>query len=63
MLWYNQFENILYIIKFGNDSNVNLSWYNASIDAYNNQGKDVHPAEAGYNQLGEQMYYYLKNII
>ena len=49
--------------SFADKQNVYLSWYNAALDAVNNQGGNVHPAEAGYNQLGTQMYYFLKAIL
>lgn len=49
--------------KFAKNQNVYLSWYNAALDAVNNQGGNVHPAQKGYEQLGTQMYYYLKSII
>lgn len=48
---------------FANQENVYLSWYNAALDAKNNQGGNVHPASEGYQQLGTQMYYFLKAII
>ena len=56
------FANLELIEKYAESEGIYLSWYNASIDAYTNQGNDVHPQEAGYYQLGTQMYYMLKAI-
>ncbi len=48
---------------FADQENVYLSWYNAALDAVNNQGGNVHPSTDGYNQLGTQMYYFFKAIL
>ena len=55
--------NIGLIKYFSNKENIYLSWYNACLDAVNNQGGNVHPNTDGYTQLGTQMYYFLKAII
>lgn len=49
--------------NFSNQDNVYLSWYNAALDSINNQGGNVHPSTEGYNQLGTQMYYFLRAIL
>lgn len=56
------FANLALLKTFADTEGVYLSWYNASIDAHNNQGNDVHPKADGYYQLGTQMYYMLKAI-
>lgn len=47
---------------FASVENVYTSWFNASLDR--TKIKDaVHPTDEGYNQLGTQMYYFLKSIV
>ncbi len=48
---------------FAGQENIYLSWYNAALDSVKNQGGNVHPTTEGYNQLGTQMYYFMKAIL
>ncbi len=48
---------------FASTPNVYLSWFNATIDTETMLGGDVHPTPEGYNQLGTQMYYFMKAIL
>lgn len=54
--------NIALLEKFKGIPNVYLSPYNAAIDTVNNLPGDVHPNTDGYNQLGTQMYSYMRAI-
>ena len=54
--------NIALINTFEDVENVYLSPFNAAIDTVNNMNGDVHPKANGYNQLGAQMYSYLRAI-
>ncbi len=56
--------NLALMKEFGAEEaqNTYVSWYNAALDAVQNQGGNVHPNANGYNQLGEQMYWFLKAI-
>lgn len=54
--------NLALIDQFDDVENVYLSPFNAAIDTANNMNGDVHPNANGYNQLGEQMYSYLRAI-
>lgn len=54
--------NIALLNKFDGMNNVYLSPYNAAIDSENNLPTDVHPNDAGYAQLGTQMYSYMRAI-
>ena len=54
--------NLSLIDRFDGVENVYLSPFNAAIDTANNMSGDVHPSAAGYNQLGAQMYYFMRAI-
>lgn len=54
--------NIALLDRFDGMANVYLSPFNAAIDTANNMNGDVHPTANGYNQLGEQMYSYMRAI-
>lgn len=54
--------NLALIDRFDGVENVYLSPFNAAIDTANNMSGDVHPNANGYNQLGAQMYSYLRAI-
>jgi len=56
------FANLKLLQKFTNIQNVYVSFYHASLDAVRFQTKDVHPSTEGYEQLGTQMYYYMKAV-
>ncbi len=54
--------NMELIKLYSDDSQVSLSWFNASIDTYEELGSDVHPIDDGYKTLGTQMYSLLRTI-
>lgn len=54
--------NLALLKAFSDTPNVYVSQYNASLDLVN-QPSNVHPSFEGYEQLGAQMYYYMKAII
>lgn len=54
--------NIALMNKFGNTENIYISPYNATLDTVNNIPSDVHPSIDGYNQLGTQMYSFMRAI-
>ena len=54
--------NIALLNKFGDTENVYISPYNAFLDTVNNIPSDVHPSIDGYNQLGTQMYSFMRAI-
>lgn len=54
--------NISLLDAFAGMPNVYLSPLNAAIDSANNLPNDVHPSIDGYNQLGTQMYSYMRAI-
>lgn len=54
--------NLALLDRFYGDENVYPSYFNAVIDTANNMNGDVHPTASGYNQLGTQMYAYLRAI-
>jgi lysophospholipase L1-like esterase len=59
----NTFEaNLALLDAFSGKQNVFLSPFNAAIDCVNNLPNDVHPNIEGYNQLGTQMYSYMRAI-
>ena len=55
--------NLKLIENYVSRENVYLSWFNATIDAYDEIGNDVHPNAEGYAALGNQMYNFLKSIL
>ena len=54
--------NLALIDRFNGVANVYISPFNAAVDTANNMSGDVHPNANGYNQLGEQMYSYMRAI-
>lgn len=54
--------NMALLAKFGNAANVYISHFNAALDTINNMDGGVHPVEAGYEQLGTQMYSFMRAI-
>lgn len=54
--------NISLMNRFSNVENVYISSYNSAIDTVNNIPSDVHPSVDGYNQLGTQMYGFMRAI-
>lgn len=54
--------NIALIERFKNATNVYISPFNASLDTVNNMDGGVHPVTNGYNQLGTQMYSFMRAI-
>lgn len=54
--------NLALIDKFEGVENVFLSPFNAAIDTVSNMNGDVHPTATGYNQLGAQMYSFMRAI-
>lgn len=54
--------NLALIDKYDGATNIYLSPYNAALDTVNNMDGGVHPVQAGYDQLGTQMYSYLRAI-
>lgn len=54
--------NIALLENFKGVNNVYLSPYNAAIDTESNLRGDVHPIDTGYEQLGTQMYSFMRAI-
>ncbi len=54
--------NIALLNKFSDTKNVYINHYNAALDTVNNMDGGVHPVAVGYQQLGTQMYSFMRAI-
>lgn len=46
--------------RYANTNNVLVSWYCAMLDCDNNMDGGVHPTQQGYDELGTQMYGFIR---
>lgn len=54
--------NIALLNKFNGKTNIYISHFNAALDTVNNMDGGVHPVQAGYEQLGTQMYSFMRAL-